>query len=182
MPLNNTQAVLRSYLNRLQELENAAWTLLSAMSIAGAISAGADDLLNKFGAIVGEPRLGRSNADYGAGIKLKIRVNISNGKALDVLAVSMLAYAPLLPNYLEGYPAAWVVDMPNLASAQYVAQKLAHTRAAGTYGLVQFTSDANAVLFLDSVTVGAVTLTPHFLDSVSGGAGATGEMSAALLV
>lgn len=182
MALNHTQAVLSAFVTRLQELENAAWTLLQAMSIDGAIAAGADDLLNKIGAIVGEPRIGRSNADYGAGIKLKIRVNISTGRALDVVAVAILAYAPALPNYLEGYPAGFVVDMPNLASAQYVAQKLGRARAAGTYGLVQFTSDANPVLFLDSVTAGAVTLTPHFLDSVSGGAGATGEMSAALMV
>ncbi len=180
MSLNHTQAVLQSYVNRLQELENAAWVLLSAMSIAGAIAAGASDLLNKIGNIVGEPRLGRSDADYGAGIKLKIRVNISNGKALDIVAVAMLAYAPALPNYLEGYPAAWVVDMPNLSSAQYVAQKLAHTRAAGTYGLVQFTSNANPVLILD--WSGGALAAAGIMDWSGGTVVNPGQMSAALAV
>lgn len=177
MALNRNQAVLQAIVNRVQELENAAWVLLQNMAIT--IATG--DLLNKYGAIVGEQRLGRSVADYQAGIKLKIRTNISSGRAVDVLAVAILAYAPSSPSYSEGYPAAWVLDMPLLPSPQYVAQKLGHARAAGTYGLLQFTvPSALPTFFLDSVSGGVTS--PGLMDSVSGGVASPAQMSAALMV
>lgn len=182
MALNHNQAVLQAIINRLQELENAAWVLLSAMSIEAATG----NLLDKIGSIVGEARLARGDADYRAGIRLCIRTNISNGRAVDIVAISVLAYAipvPLIPNFVEAYPAAWVVDMPYLASPTYVAQKLHHARAAGTYGLVQFGMGTfvELPLYLDSATAGAVT-SPGLLDSVSGGVSGAGEMTAAFAV
>jgi hypothetical protein len=132
---NNTQNVLQSYLNRLQELENACWAWLQSMSI----SAASGDLLNKLGNLVGESRLGRIDADYQAAIRLRIRVNISSGRAVDVIAVATLANAPTLPIYVETGVAAWVLDLFGLASPATVAAKLSHTRAAGTYGVMQYT-------------------------------------------
>ena len=144
---NNTQNILQSYLNRLQERENESFYLLSCMSIGGAFG----DLLNKLGNLVGEARLGRSDADYQAGIRLRIRVNNSSGRASDVLAVSMLASLSSVPQYLEVGVASFLVEMLNLPSAAYVADKLKHTRAAGTYGLMQYTPvGATSPLVLDS--------------------------------
>ncbi len=175
---NTTQNTLASYLGRLQELENAAFFLLQSMSISSAFG----DLLNKLGSMVGEPRLGRSDVDYKAGIRLKIRVNLSSGRASDIIAVALLA-APSIINYVENYPgpASFTLDLLNLGSAPYVVDKLKHTRAAGTYGLISYTtwSTSQATLILDSQTAGAVT-SPGVMDSLSGGVSTPGWMSAGI--
>lgn len=173
---NTTQNTIQSMLNRLQELEDAAWFLLSCMSIDGAFG----DLLNKLGNLVGEPRLGRSDIDYRAGIRLKIRVNISSGRATDIIAVAQLAKPLGAISYLDGLLASFTVELLNLGSAAYVVQKLAHTRAAGTHGLVQYTENAGPYLTLDSVS-GGVTGAGK-LDSVSAGVSTPGQMSAGISV
>lgn len=172
---NTTQNILQAMLNRLQELEDAAWFLLQSMSINAAFG----DLLNKFGNIVGEPRLGRSDVDYRAGIRLKIRVNTSNGRAIDVIAVAVLA-APLGPiTYIDGN-GSFLIELLNLGSAQYVVQKMQHTRPAGVHGLVQYTESSAQALILDSVSGGVTS--PGKLDSVSGGAGTVGLMSVGIAI
>ena len=115
---NTTQNTIQALLNRLQEIDDAGVFLLLNMSIAGAFG----DLLNKLGAIVGEPRLGRLDADYRAGIRLKIRVNISSGRATDIIAVAQLAKPLGAITYLEGTLASFTVELLNLQSAAYVVQ------------------------------------------------------------
>ncbi len=173
MALNRNQAVLTAILNRLQEAENAAWTLLTSMSIEAA----ANDLLDKIGKLVGEPRIGRSDDEYRAGVRLKVRSNISSGRAVDVLDVAALACAasltPTLPVYIDSPPAAFVIELWNIpgTSAPYIADKLRHVRPAGVQGLVQYTNrnvgGTPASLILDSASGGVTS--PLFLDSVSGG-------------
>ena len=173
---NTTQNTIQAMLNRLQELEDAAIFLLSCMSIAGAFG----DLLNKLGAIVGEPRLGRTDADYRAGIRLKIRVNLSSGRATDIIAVAQLAQPIGKITYLEGTLASFTVELLNLPSAAYVVQKLLHTRAAGTHGLVQYTEDAGPTLILDSVSGGVTGA--GTLDTVTGSVAGAGKMSAGIYI
>ena len=174
---NNTQNVLQAILNRVQELENAAWSVLSALSVGAATG----DLLNTLGKLVGEPRLGRVDADYQAAIRLRIRVNRSKGRAADVIDVGVLASTNgSVPNYLEYYPAAWVLDILNLPSANQVVPKLRSTRAAGTYGLLQFTSNASATLVLDWTTTAQAGA--GVLDWSGGSVATPGQLSAALAV
>ena len=159
--LNNNQNLLASYLNRLQELENACWTLLQSMSIGAATG----DLLNKLGAIVGEARASRSDADYQAAIRLRIRVNISSGRAVDVLAVASLANAPYLPTYSDVGVAAFILDMFQLASPATVASKLSHTRAAGTYGVMQYTDPGSVNPMIADSGYGSDVTNAGVLDS-----------------
>lgn len=173
---NTTQNTIRAMLNRLQELEDAAIFLLSCMSIAGAFG----DLLTKLGAIVGEPRLGRTDADYRAGIRLKIRVNLSSGRATDIIAVAQLAQPLGAITYIDGLLAGFEVELLNLQSAAYVVQKLLHTRAAGTHGLVQYTEDAGPSLIRDSVSGGVTGA--GTLDTVTGSVGGAGKMSAGIYI
>lgn len=175
---NTTQNIVQATLNRLQELEDAAWFLLQNLSIANAFG----DLLDKFGSIVGEARLGRSDADFRAGIRLKIRVNLSSGRATDMIAVAQLALPLGAITYIEGTLASFTIELLNLQSAAYVVQKLLHTRAAGTHGIVQYTEDAGPALVLDSVSGGVSTAGK--LDSVSGGVTSptAGKLSAGLYI
>jgi hypothetical protein len=188
--LNNNQNLLQAILNRVQEVENAAWTLLSAMAVGNATG----DLLNKFGKLVGEGRLGRTDGDYQAAIRLRIRVNRSRGMAVDVIAVGLLASTNgTLPNYTEYPPtppagvaslpggASWSMDIFNLPNGNQVASKLKSTRAAGTYGVLQFSSNASPVLVLDWSGGAQATATP--MDWSTGGSVANpGLMSAGLAV
>jgi hypothetical protein len=173
---NTTQNVTQAILNRLQELEDAAWFVLSSMSIAAAFG----DLLTKIGSIVGEPRLGRSDVDYRAGIRLKIRVNLSSGRATDMIAVAQLALPLGAITYLEGSLASFTIELLNLQSAVYIVQKLSRTRAAGTHGIVQYTEDAGPALVLDSVSGGVPTAGK--LDSLAGGVSGPGKMSAGIYI
>lgn len=173
---NTTQNTIQAQLNRLQELEDAAWFLLSCMSIDGAFG----DLLDKFGAIVGESRLGRSDIDYRAGIRLRIRVNISSGRAVDIIAVAQLSKPLGAIQYLEGGLANFTIELLNLTSGFYVAKALQKTRAGGTKGLVQYTENAGPYLTLDSVA-GGVTSAGK-LDSQAGGVTGPGQMSVGLAI
>lgn len=178
---NTTQNTLQAILNRVQELENEIWFVLSSMSINAAFG----DLLNKLGNLVGEPRNGRSDADYQAGIRLKIRVNISSGRATDMIAVAQLA-APSTIVYVEPPgtsscgAAAFILDLFNLPSPAYVVAKMKHARAAATYGLIQYTMWATTTNtdILDSASGGVTG--PGLLDSASGGVTNPGLMSAGI--
>lgn len=168
---NTTQNTVQAVLNRLQELEDAAIFLLSCMSIDGAFG----DLLNKLGSMVGEPRLGRSDVDYRAGIRLRVRVNISSGRATDIIAVAQLAKPLGVISYLDGLLATFTIEMLNLQSAAYVVRALAKTRAAGVRGIAQYTEDTGPNLVLDSVSGGVTG--PGVLNSVSGSVATPGKLS-----
>jgi hypothetical protein len=173
---NTTQNTIQAMLNRLQELEDAAWFLLSSMALANAFG----DLLDKYGAIVGEPRLARSDADFKAGIRLRIRVNISSGRAADIIAVAQLSQPIGKITYIEGLLAGFIVEMLNLQSAPYIVQKMQKTRAAGTHGLVQYTEDAGPSLVLDSVSGGVTGA--GTIDTVTGGVVGAGKMSVGIAI
>lgn len=162
MSLNRNQAITTSLLNRVQEAEDAFWTLLSSISIGNATG----DLLRKLGKLVGEGQQGRSDGDYQAAIRLQIRVLRSRGRATDIIDVSVLAAINSVPRYSEYYPAGFWVDIDNLPAGGQVAPKLGHTKAAGTYGNLVFSPDATH--FLSWSHTSGATSQQVWADSVSG--------------
>jgi hypothetical protein len=173
---NRIQSLLTAWVNRVQELEDALWTLLQAMTIDAATF----DLLDKIGALVGEARNGRSDTDYRAAVRIRIRANRSQGRSTDLLDIATLACTLSTPTITEYQPAAWLVDMPNLSGAASVVYILGRSKAAGTTGLVSYTTTSATPLILDSLSGGVVA--PGKLDSISGGVVTPGIMSAGITV
>lgn len=164
MARNRTQVILTALLNRVQELEDASWALLTNMSVLLATG----DLLDKLGKLVGEPRLGRSDADYRVAIKLQIRTLRSRGRATDIIDVSTIAAINSTPKYTEHFPAGWQVDIDNLPASAQVATKLGHAKAAGTYGVLVSTPDAgDYLIFGDDTDAAAPATREQWADDVA---------------
>lgn len=162
---------LQSYVNRVQELEDAIWDVIDKRILDVAVDAQLDSL----GSIVGELRLGRSDDDFRAAVRLRIRVNRSKGRAVDVLDVAMLASAPERVEYLEHILLQFQVEIYNRPGERYVAELLSRTRAAMSYGMLT-ASDlplSDLLAFDDDVTPVAGIET--FSDEVS----STGKVAAA---
>lgn len=161
---NRIQKLLTAYVNRVQEYEDAVWTWLSSMTVDAATG----DLLDKIGKLAGEARGGRSDTDYRQAVRLRIRVNRSKGKAIDLVDVAILAAGSTTgAAYSEGGIASWDVTILNLKGPLSVLTMLGKAAAAGTSGTLTFSIDANEVFGLDDsvTTLTSASLLP---DEVSG--------------
>lgn len=121
-------AWLKSYLAQVQQLEDAAWTLREQRALATAQGTNLDVL----GALVGQPRGGRSDELYRVWIGARMLVNRSAGKASQIIAIaSKLAGTVTLK---EWPPAAFEVyattPVDGLTGVQ-IAKLLALAKAAG---------------------------------------------------
>lgn len=139
---NNPQlaALLTSYTDEVQELENAIWDV-----IVGRLTDYAEGVqLEALGHIVGQKRDGLGDAAYRAHIKARIRINQSFGQPQDVIAVIRLV--DTVSFHLAEFPVAafhvWFDEPPTNASIGHELPKLIkQTRAAGVSGLVSFPVD-----------------------------------------
>ena len=127
------QGLIDSWCVAIQAVETMLWQVINARTIANAVG----DQLDKNGALVGEARQGRNDANYKPAISLRIRVNRSNGEAEDVLQVLTLALGVSPFTYTEIYPAGFYVTAYNLAASTALALGTAirKSRAAGTRGV-----------------------------------------------
>lgn len=98
-------ALLSSYIQRVQDLEDAAWDVLVKRLIDNAEAA----QLDAIGRIVGEVRDGRDDPTFRLFVLARIRINKSFGHADDVIDVLRLVEAADF-TYLEVYPASAYVD------------------------------------------------------------------------
>lgn len=79
----SVSALLQAFLERVQDLENDIADVRDGLNVDTA----ADYQLDILGAIVGEPREGRTDAAYRIRIKARIRINRSNGHPDEVLEI-----------------------------------------------------------------------------------------------
>jgi hypothetical protein len=139
--------ILTSWTNRIQELEDALFDVITKRILDDA----ADAQLDSIGDLVGEEREGRGDSDYREAIRLKIRVNRSKGKSEDIVQVTNQATGGSF-SYAEYFPASFWVFAYNVLSAKSLAQALHKTKAAGTGGMLVFTEWPHTEdLILDSV-------------------------------
>jgi len=96
----NIEAFIRAWAQQSQELEVAAFDVITATALAGAIGAQLDGA----GAIVGVEREGRTDADYRVRIGAQILLNNASGTIEDLiqLAVALGSTTVVLT---ESYPA-----------------------------------------------------------------------------
>lgn len=95
-------ALVQSYLNRIQELENAVWEVILYRLLPNAEGVQLDSL----GRVVGRGRNNLSDANYLLAIQAEIRINRSCGTPQDMIAVAKLSLPPGdVFIYQEAYPA-----------------------------------------------------------------------------
>ena len=86
---------------RIQSLEDAAWSVLTERWVPDAIGQQLDEL----GEIVGEPRLDRGDETYRSAIRLRIILNRSGGEPESVIRFVRQAFDAEIVAYTEIYPA-----------------------------------------------------------------------------
>jgi hypothetical protein len=139
---NNPQlaALLTSYTDEVQELENAIWDVM-----VGRLTDYASGVqLDALGRIVGQKRDSLGDAAYRAHIKARIRINQSFGQPRDIIAVIKLVDSS--PFHLVEYPTAsfavWFDEPPaTTAVGHELPSLIKQTRAAGVSGIVSFPVD-----------------------------------------
>ena len=95
------QALTTLWSERMQALEDAAWSVLTDRWIAPAAGVQLDEL----GAIVGEPRLGRTDETYRDALEVRISINRSGGEPERIIEfLTRIANADQVI-YKEIYPA-----------------------------------------------------------------------------
>jgi hypothetical protein len=158
------EGLLDSFTGQVQELEVAVFDVILLRLLPNAALAQLDTL----GALVGEPREGRSDTDYREAIKLRIRVNRAQGKAEDVIHTASISTDHNF-QYDEWFPAGWEVTSFNIPSPNSLARLLGEAKAAGTRGtLVSSIWPVDENFVWDSV-YGGVSPTPGQYNTVYGG-------------
>lgn len=127
------EGLLASYLNRVQELEDAIWSVIIGRLIDYAVGVQLDAL----GRLVGQVRNGATDEPFRSRIRARIRANRSLAHPDDIIAVAILAtdFAPADVTYTE-YAADFAVDLlssvaPDVAIAVHELLMLAKPVGVG---------------------------------------------------
>src|SRR3954471_10797238 len=126
-----TSALLASWLDEVQQAEDALWQLL----VERALTTAEGDQLDVLGRIVGEPRRGRDDDTYRIWISARNLVSRSSGKATELLTIARKLVAASDVIVLEEYyPAAFVIRLEGtftLDEGYQIAFMLRQAKAAG---------------------------------------------------
>jgi hypothetical protein len=102
-------ALLSSYLQEIQELEDAIWAVyIDRMLRGGNLTT---DILNKIGKIVGQNREGQNNDNYALLISARILVNRSSAQRAPLIKIARLLI-PNTPITVYDMPPASVMIVP----------------------------------------------------------------------
>jgi hypothetical protein len=100
------EAALTAYVDQIQDLEDAFYSLLLGRWLDNADT----DALDQLGAIVGEARQGRYNEDYRLAIRARILINLCEGSPEQIIQIFvMLAESAI--DLREYFPAALVLTI-----------------------------------------------------------------------
>lgn len=127
-----TEGLLRALVKPCDGIESAAWDTLEGR-VLGALGC-QGYWLDAIGSLVTEPRNARIDGAYEAAIRVRIRVNRSQGRAVDVIDVARLL--DTLATYVEYFPLAWEVEIYDTPYGGDFARLLAETKAITSYGVL----------------------------------------------
>jgi len=161
-------ALILSYVNRCQELENAAWDVILKRMIDNA----QDAQLDTIGEIVGQLRNGQTDSVYRIYITARIRINRSHGHTTDIIDVLQLIESAAF-SYTEFYPCTvWLEYTEPAATAPAVLIDLAKLAApSGVQLFLIETTEDDGLEFGDDTIGGEVDATHGLSDEseVTGG-------------
>lgn len=144
-------AVVGALSTQVQALENMFQSLLSARAITTATG----DQLDGLGALVGEPRNGRTDTEFRIAIRARIAINRSSGTANEILGVLTAATADpaeftldfkFVPEYPAGF-AVRAIGILSAANAALLAGLAGEAKAAGVRGLLEYVPELESNFF-----------------------------------
>lgn len=122
--------VITSYIEQVQDLEDAAFSTYFGRMLSNAVGAQLDGL----GDVVGEERGGKDDDAYRIAIRARILVNISNGTPEDIIGI-LAATTGATIKIREYYPAAFIAELTTPVEtgfdAALIAVYLNEGKAAG---------------------------------------------------
>lgn len=136
----NVQMLLAALVSPVQDLENAAWDVLQKR-LLNANASGV--VLDWYGDLVGQPRGTLGDADYLVAIQIRIMANRSSGRAEDIIqiATALATMSSSLPsNYVEAWPAGFLVEVWNLASPAAAQSVLVSARPPGVLAVMHYST------------------------------------------
>lgn len=172
------QAVLCSYLDRIQELEQAT---LDVYNDVLSLETAAGSQLDLLGELIGESRDGRTDDAYRLALRVRVLINISNGRTEELIAIARLF------EDMDSDPTAYVrvqdMDYADMEirllnelvnSAREVDKRLRQAKAAGVgmAGIYTYADVANTFTFIRAADYAEKNTTQGFSladDSVQGG-------------
>jgi len=123
-------AFLGALTAQVQSIEDLAWTYYTS---SRDLDTAAGVLLDRLGALVDEPRAGRSDTDYRAAIRVKILLLSCEGKIEQIYAICRLLSPAATVVITESWPAAFHVGFSTTGSlsVSYIASLLRIGKPAG---------------------------------------------------
>lgn len=132
------EALLASYLEQVQDLEDAAYELLIYRYLPDAEG----EQLTVLGRLVGQPRTSSDDTEYRAALAARIAINRSSGAPEDIIKVAraMLSVTGEAFEYGDEYPGQVRVTVtdPIVNDPFYLVRFLDEARAAGVRLLLQY--------------------------------------------
>jgi 3-methyladenine DNA glycosylase/8-oxoguanine DNA glycosylase len=138
------EALLRSWLDQVQEAEDAFWALLVNTTLETAVG----DALDQIGALLGKLRGTLDDDAYRAVLRAIVRARMSSGTAADIQAVVVLLLDAITYTYTEGYGSVLIEPHEPLPFAGAAAiDVLRLTKAGGVQLQLIDPPDAETDLF-----------------------------------
>lgn len=146
------QALLTAICTQVQEAEDAHWAYHGAFDVDTATG----DQLDLLGKRVGERRSDRTDTAYRAAIRVRIMVNLSNGRIEELIAIALGISPTSTIITRELQPAAFSIEMSNLPGVAFVDayRLLKQAKAAGVRLL--FTGGGHMIGAVDGTPEGGM--------------------------
>lgn len=134
-----TEKILGSHSSGVQSFEDA----LAEVLVCHLLDTAGDSQLDDMGDLVGELRLGRADEDYRGAIKLRIRINRSNGTAEEILGIIDLLVAGVDFTYTEMPLAYFRVEAYDISTPVAIAllRNVGKAKPVGIRGELMFSKD-----------------------------------------
>lgn len=146
----NFLAMIQALVTQIGDLEAAAFEVLNETTLAASVGVQLDGI----GSIVGEDRLGRSDADYRQAISGRILINLSSGTAEDLAAI-FNTLEPTSTFAVDDFPpASFLATLSNavVGDSSFLGRVLTTSRPAGVDAFLIFSLTNNPFLFAPDTT------------------------------
>ena len=131
--------LLTSYVQQMQEAEDAAIQILQLTELNSAFGQQLDNL----GEIIGEERFGRADVQYSTALAARIQLNLSNGTIEDIINIIRAIAGDVEVDIVEVFPAGFTAEIvddldPDVVDLVRLSSFVKSAKPVGVRGLILF--------------------------------------------
>lgn len=167
------EALLRSYMDQLQKVEDMLWEVITYRSIKN----GFGITLDKIGKIVGRPRQGLIDSDYKIALYAQILINKSTGTPPELIKIAQLSIPIGFSfSYSESYPAGIIVRVFGQVAFNILVlfSNLRRAKSGGVRLQMVYSDQPTSSIFQFAPASTVVTNINHGFGDIDRGSGRTG--------